>query len=114
MGDMYDSWFGSRPTVKPAPLPVFKATAQPRLAWRGEVGAAEKTVFFPAITANHVYAAGASGQIVGFDSRSGKVVARVNAGQRLTAGVAASGSLIVVGTGEGQILAFDTSGKSLW
>ena len=114
VGDMYDSWFGSRPTVKPAPLAVFKATAQPRIAWRGEVGPAEKTVFFPAVTANQVYAAGASGQIVGFEVSSGKVLARVNAGQRLTAGIAASGSLIVVGTGEGQVLAFDTSGKPLW
>lgn len=114
VGDMYDSWLGSRPAVKPAPLPVLTATAQPRLAWRGEVGPAEKTVFFPSITANQVYVAGASGQIVGFESSSGKVLARLNAGQRLTAGVAASGSLIVVGTGEGQVLAFDTSGKPLW
>jgi outer membrane protein assembly factor BamB len=42
------------------------------------------------------------------------VVARLNAGQRLSAGVAASGSLVVVGTGKGEILAFDTSGKQLW
>src|SRR5688500_17259171 len=97
VGNMYDRWFGSAPAAKPAPLPPLPANAaQPRLAWRGEVGPAEKTVFFPAVTGNLVYAAGASGQVVGFDVRSGKPVARFNAGQRLTAGVAASGTLIVV------------------
>ncbi len=114
VGGLYDRWFGSQPAAKPAPLPVFQATAQPRLAWRGEVGPAGKSVFFPAVAVNVVYAAGAGGQIVGFDTPTGKVVARLNAGQRLSAGVAASGSLIVVGTGKGEILAFDTSGKQLW
>jgi outer membrane protein assembly factor BamB len=32
----------------------------------------------------------------------------------LTGGVGASGSLILVGTGKGEILAFDTNGKQLW
>ena len=114
VGDLYDSWFGSRPAVKPAPLPPLKATAQPRVLWRGEVGAAEKHVFFPAVTGKLVYAAGASGQVVAFESGSGRVAARFNAGQRLTAGVAASGSLVVVGTGKGEVLAFDTGGKALW
>jgi outer membrane protein assembly factor BamB len=114
MGNVYDRWFGSRPAAKPAALVPIQATAQPRIVWRGEVGPAEKTVFFPAVTGNTVYAAGASGQIVGFEVRTGKPVARINAGQRLTGGVAASGTLIAVGTQKGEVLAFDTSGKQLW
>jgi outer membrane protein assembly factor BamB len=114
VGDVYDRWFGSRPTAKPAPLPPMQATAQPRIVWRGEVGPAEKTIFFPAVTGRTVYAAGAAGQIVGFEVSSGKQVARINAGQRLTGGVAASGTLISVGTGKGEVLAFDASGKPLW
>jgi outer membrane protein assembly factor BamB len=61
-----------------------------------------------------VYAAGAAGQIAGFDVKSGKEVARINTGQRLSGGVAASASLVLVGTSKGEVLAYDTSGKQLW
>src|SRR5690554_4738057 len=104
VGGLYDRWFGSQPAVKPAPLPPLTASVQSRIAWRGEVGAAEKSVFFPAASGNLVYAAGAAGQIVGFDARSGTPKVRLNAGERLNAGVAASASLIVVGTAKGEVL----------
>jgi outer membrane protein assembly factor BamB len=112
--DAYDRWFGSSPGPKPAPLVAFKPITQPRIVWRGEVGPAERTVFFPAVTGNVVYAAGAAGQIAGFDVATGKVVSRINAGQRLTAGVGASGPIVLVGTGNGEVLAFDAGGKQLW
>lgn len=114
VGDTYNRWFGSRPAVKPAPLVPIKAVVQPRIAWRGEVGAAERAVFQPAVSDNVVYAAGAAGQIAGFDAKSGKPVVRFNAGQRLTAGVAASEGVVVVGTANGELLAFDRSTKPLW
>jgi outer membrane protein assembly factor BamB len=114
LGDTYDRWFGSRPAVKPAPLVPIQPTAQPRIVWRGEVGPAGKSVFFPAVTGRMVYAASAAGQIVGFEAASGKAVTRLNAGQPLTGGVGASGSFIAVGTGKGEVLAFDASGKQLW
>ena len=110
----YDRWFGSQPATKPAPLVAFKPTAQPRIAWQANVGPAERTVFFPAVSGSTVYAAGAAGQIVGFDAKSGKPITRITAGQRLSGGVAASGSLILVGTAKGEVLAFDPSGKQMW
>ena len=114
VGNVYDRWFGSSPATKPAPLVAIKPTAQTRIVWRGNVGPAERSVFFPAVSGNTVYAAGAAGQILGFDVKSGNVVAKLNAGQRLSGGVAASGSLIVVGTAKGEVLALDASGKQLW
>jgi outer membrane protein assembly factor BamB len=114
LGDTYDRWFGSRPKVKPAALVPIQPTAQPKVAWRGEVGTAGKSVFFPAVTGKVVYAASAAGQIVGFEAASGKVVTRLNAGQALSGGVGASGAFILVGTGKGEVLAFDASGKQLW
>jgi outer membrane protein assembly factor BamB len=114
IGDTYDRWFGSRPAAKPAPLAVFKATAQTRIAWQGSAGPAERTVFFPALTGTTVYAAGAAGQIVGFDTRTGKPVSRLTIGQRLSGGVAASGSLVLVGTAKGEVLAYEAGGKQLW
>jgi outer membrane protein assembly factor BamB len=114
INDTYDRWFGSHPPPKPAPLPVIQATMQPRIAWRGEAGPAERSMFFPAVSGKTVYAAGAKGDVVAFDAAGGNVLSRFNAGQPLTAGVGASGSLVVVGTGKGQVLAFDAKGKSLW
>ena len=114
IGNVYDRWFGSRPASKPAPLVTFTPTAQTRVAWQANVGAAERHVFFPAVTGEVAYAAGAAGQIVGFDTRSGKQTARINVGQRLSGGVAASGSLVLVGTSKGEVLAYDASGKQLW
>ena len=97
-GNVYDRWFGSRPGPKPAPLVAFQATTQPRIVWRADVGPAERSIFYPAVTGNIVYAAGAAGQVVGYDIRSGNAVARLNAGQRLSSGVGASGTLVVVGS----------------
>jgi outer membrane protein assembly factor BamB len=114
IGDTYDRWFGSRPAAKPAPLAAFKPTAQTRIAWQGSVGPAERTVFFPALNGTTVYAAGAAGQVVGFDVKSGKPVTRLNVGQRLSGGVAASGSLVLVGTAKGEVLAYEPGGKQLW
>jgi outer membrane protein assembly factor BamB len=114
VGNVYDKWFGSTPKTKPAPLVAFKSTAQTRVVWQANVGAAERTVFFPAVSGNTVYAAGATGQIASFDAKTGKQVLRINAGQRLSGGVAASGSMILVGTTKGEVLAFDASGKPLW
>lgn len=114
VGNVYDRWFGAAPRAKPAALVALKPIAEPRILWRAEVGAAERTVFFPAVTGNVVYAAGASGQIAGFDVATGKAISRINAGQRLTAGVGASGSIVLVGSAKGEVLAFDAGGKQLW
>jgi outer membrane protein assembly factor BamB len=114
VGNMYDRWFGSRPAAKPAALVPITPTAQPRIKWQGNVGAAERNMFFPAVTGNIVYATGAAGQIAAFDTKTGNQTARFSAGQRLSGGVAASGSLVLVGTSRGEVLAFDASGKPLW
>jgi outer membrane protein assembly factor BamB len=114
VSNVYDRWFGSAPAAKPAALVPIQATTQPRIVWRGEVGPAERMMFFPGGSGNTVYAASAAGQIVGFDVATGKIVARFSAGQKLTAGIAASGSLILVGTGKGEVVAFEPGGKQLW
>jgi outer membrane protein assembly factor BamB len=114
VGRMYDRWFGSSPSVKPAALVAIKPTAQTQIVWRSSVGPAERSVFFPAVSGNRVFAAGAAGQIAGFDVKSGSVVSKLNAAQKLSGGVAASGSLVLVGTAKGEVVAFEDSGKQLW
>jgi outer membrane protein assembly factor BamB len=114
VGDVYDRWFGSRPAVKPAPLPPLQGTTPAKIAWQAEVGPAERNMFFPAVSGTVVYAAGTAGRVAGFDARTGKQVTSFSAGQPLSGGVGASGTLILVGTAKGEVLAFDTSGKQLW
>ena len=110
----YDRVFGPTPKRKPAELPPLRASISPRVLWQGNVGSGEKSVFFPAIAGNVVYAAGSSGQLAGFDAGSGRPVMRAEAGQRISGGVGAGGSIALLGTSKGEVLAFDASGKPLW
>ena len=110
----YNRAFGGEPTVKPSELVPIKVTATPRVLWQGNVGPSEKNVFFPAVSGNIVYATGATGSVTGFETTSGRPVARIEAGERITGGVGVGAGLIVLGTARGEVLAFDREGKSLW
>jgi outer membrane protein assembly factor BamB len=107
-------FYGSQPAQKPNVLPDVKPSATAHVRWQGSVGSADRFVFSPAVTADRVYAAGARGEIVGFDAASGKQVVRFDAKSRLTGGVGANSRLITVGTPAGEVLAFDPAGKLLW
>ena len=111
----YDSWFGApAPSAKPAELTPIRAQVNPRVVWRGAVGAAGKTVLFPEVNGSTVWVAGANGDIAGFNAATGSGVARFSAGQAVASGIAASATMVAVGTPRGEILAFDRSGKTLW
>ena len=111
----YNSWFGSpAPAVKPAELTAFRSLVNVHVAWQGVVGPADKTVLFPVVNGNSVWAAAANGQIAGFNAGNGASVARFSAGQPISGGVAASANAIAVGTPRGELLAFDRSGKAMW
>jgi outer membrane protein assembly factor BamB len=114
VGDAYDRWFGSKPAQKPAELVVFTPTATPRVLWQSTVFGAEKSYFFPAVTGNAVFVAGVNGEVAGFEGNTGRSIARFSAGQRLSAGVGTSGSLVLLGTPKGEVLAYDRSGKQVW
>ncbi|HTD90820.1 MAG TPA: PQQ-binding-like beta-propeller repeat protein, partial [Burkholderiales bacterium] len=111
----YDGWFGSpAPSVKPAELAPLRSSIKVRVAWRGTIGAAGKTVLFPVVNGNTVWVAAANGQIAGFNAANGASVARFSAGQAIASGVAANAAMVAVGTPRGELLAFSASGKPLW
>jgi outer membrane protein assembly factor BamB len=115
VGDAYDSWFRSgQPAQKPAELTPIQPTATAKVAWQGSVGGAERDVFFPAVNGSVVYAAGAAGQITGFDVANGGPVAHMDAGQRISGGVGSGGGIVLVGTSKGEVQAFGRDGKPLW
>lgn len=110
----YGRFFNPAPKQKPAELPTFQASVTPRVLWQGSVGSAEKSVFSPVSAGSNVYAVGAAGQLTGFEAATGRQVMRVDIGQRVAGGVGADAVMALVGTHKGEVLAFDTSGKSLW
>lgn len=110
----YDRLFGRAPeTRKPAELVTFTPVYTPKVLWQASVGSADKQTFFPTATGGTVYAAGASGQIAGFDA-NGRQALRIDAGQRLSGGVGAGNGLVLVGTPKGEVLAYDRDGKLQW
>jgi outer membrane protein assembly factor BamB len=107
-------WF-SDSKAKPAELTDFKATLPVRTLWTARVGAGEKFFFAPAVVDNRfAYVAAADGAVEKIDLANGRQVWRINAGQRLSAGVGSDGQLVVVVGDEGEVIAFDTDGKQRW
>ena len=97
---------------KMAPLGPLTATADVRTAWSASAGKAGDT-FTPAVVGSAVFVASRSGTVSKLED--GKLVWKIDAGQPLSAGVGASGRLLVVGTSKGEVLAFSTeNGKALW
>jgi len=108
-------WFGSSaPKQKPAELVSFQPKATARVVWQGNVGNAQRNAFYPAVSGNMVYAAGAGGQIAGYNAANGAQQSRFDAGTPVSGGVGFGAGLIMVGTTRGEVLAFEPSGKPAW
>ena len=114
VSDIYDGWFGTAPKQKAAGLVQFQARATARIVWQGSVGGAERSAFYPAVSGNTVYAAGASGQIAGFTANTGDNTVRFDAGTPLSGGAGAGAGLVLAGTAKGEVLAFEPTGKPAW
>lgn len=112
--DTYNGWFGAGPKQKAAELVTFQPSATTRIVWQGSVGSAQRNAFYPAISGNTVYAAGANGQIAVFSAGNGNQQLRFDAATPLSGGVGFGAGLILAGTSGGEVLAFEPSGKLLW
>ncbi len=98
---------------KPGPLPDLKASATATITLRASVGQAVPG-FAPAVLSDAIYAAAVDGSITRIDPADGRAVWRISAGKKLSAGPGADASTVVVGTDKGEVLAFDSGGKSKW
>lgn len=111
--DKLNPFSSSTPKVKAAELTPIQATADLRVLWQTNVGAAGDFVFTPAVVGDSVYAAGYDGTITRHDN--GREVWRVAAGKKLSGGVGAGAKVVAVGTAKGEVLTFDAeTGKPLW
>ena len=98
---------------KPGPLPELKASATASVSWQAQVGTAGPG-FSPAVLSDAIYAAAQDGAIVRLDPANGRTLWRISAEQKLSAGVGADATLVVVGTDKGDVLAFLPDGKPAW
>lgn len=109
------NWFGSRSAApEMAPLPPLTNSIAVSTLWQANIGNSQQAVFSPAVAGDSVYAAAYDGAITRLDAGSGKQLWRINAGERLTGGVGSDGKLVAVGSGKGEVLAFDVNGTALW
>ena len=112
--DISEKMFGRELAEPPAELVEFKPTVKTQVVWNTRLGESGLFDFKPAIEDDNVYAASASGEVVRLDAITGKQVWRVNAGTQLSAGVGLGANLVLVGTSQGYVIAFDRAGKLLW
>jgi outer membrane protein assembly factor BamB len=106
------SWLGlGRDTHKPGPLPTYDAKVTPRVDWQVPLGAKGGQSFAPAVRSDAIYAASPDGTIVSVDPASGDLADQGR--EALSAGVGAA-RVVVVGTAKGDVIAFDSTGKTLW
>jgi outer membrane protein assembly factor BamB len=106
------SLFGSS-KAKPTPLTPISERLTVNTDWQTSVGKAGNFTFLPASGGPVVLAASHDGTLVRLDN--GKESWRINAGQKISAGAASDGRLVVVGTYKGEVLAFDfETGKPVW
>ncbi|TAK90932.1 MAG: outer membrane protein assembly factor BamB [Burkholderiaceae bacterium] len=108
------NWFSSS-GPKPAELKDIKTTLAVKQAWSVSVGSAGKFSFQPAISDGVVYTAATDGTLNKIDLKSGRILWRVQAKTKLSAGVGSDGHILAVGTSDGVVLAFDAAdGKLRW
>ncbi|MDO9050611.1 MAG: outer membrane protein assembly factor BamB [Methylotenera sp.] len=112
--DVSERVFGKELTDPPEPLVEIKATASIQMLWQAKVGDSGNFEFTPAVEAGYAYVASAEGTLAKLDVIDGKQSWRVNVGEKLTGGVGVGGSLVVVGTQNGAIYAYDVAGKLQW
>lgn len=106
------NWFSSEPKIKMAELQPISPTAQLRPVWLASAGSSGPYVFTPAPVGDSLFVAGHDGTLARYDG--GREIWRTSAGERLSGGVGSDGRIVVVGTPEGEVLAFDADGKALW
>lgn len=103
-----------KPHNPPAALVEFKTTLAAHLAWSSSIGGAGDFNFAPAVAGDSVFVASQDGSIMRLDAASGHQHWRIQAGMKLTSGVASDGDTIAVAGEKGAILAFDSEGKLRW
>ncbi len=106
--------FGKEDQNPPAELTEIKPTINAKVLWNIKLGDTESYDFTPAVDGDFVYAASAAGEIVKINAVTGVQQWRIKAGEKLSGGVGVGANVVLVGTANGSVLAYDFSGKAIW
>ncbi len=98
---------------KIAPLAEIRDSAV-TLRWSASAGAAKRYLFTPGLGDKVVYVAAHDGSINTIADQGGRSVSRIDAKAKLSAGVGFSDETIVAANIQGEVMAFDGSGRALW
>ena len=112
--DKFENMLSGTQVIKPAELVKFTETAQAKILWQANAGDVGPYVFSPLVGANAVYVANAKGRITRYDEASGKSTLHIDVGAKLSGGIGGNSSVILVGTPQSVVFAFDHEGKQLW
>lgn len=117
--DSYNSFLGGVDnTEPPTPLVEFEQRADIDQLWDAGVGSGTDQQYLklvPVHADGHIYVAEIGGDITAFDARTGEELWETDTDTRITGGPGAGESMVLVGTGEAEVLALAAeSGEILW
>ncbi|MSQ19517.1 MAG: outer membrane protein assembly factor BamB [Betaproteobacteria bacterium] len=95
-------------------LPEIDKPIDTKVLWKASVGNGKDFDLVPVVVGPALYAAAHDGTLVRFEVKSGNEVWRTDVKDRISAGVGATADLVVVGTLNGRVVAFDPNGKTVW
>lgn len=98
----------------PSPLTEYAPGMSVRQVWSASIGSGSGLGFAPSIVGESVYAAAPDGSVGKFDLASGRVIWKGSAGMKLSAGAGSDGTTTVVASPDGDVIAFDDTGKIKW
>jgi outer membrane protein assembly factor BamB len=98
----------------PDPLPSPSGSVRVGPAWSVVLGARSGIGFAPVVAGDSVWAAAQDGTVVRVATDTGRTVWRTALGRALTAGVGADGTVAVVATRDGALVALEAGGAERW
>lgn len=95
-------------------LADLKAIDRIPLKWKNKVGETLVASFSPAYDNGALYVADEDGKLTKYDAASGKELWRIKTKSKFSAGVGIGEGLLLIGTFEGEVLAYNDAGNMLW
>ncbi|NNM82716.1 MAG: outer membrane protein assembly factor BamB [Burkholderiales bacterium] len=95
-------------------LPSISQKFRPLILWKDNLGTMGDSVLVPAVDHGAIFAASGDGKLSRIEGLRGKEIWKIDTGSQLTAGVGIGDGLVMVGSKDGEVMAFDESGKQKW
>jgi outer membrane protein assembly factor BamB len=99
---------------QPEPLTAFEPTVNARVAWKASVGISRGYMFSPVAFGEMVCAASGKGRLSCYDGARGGRLWSARADVAASGGVGTGENMLLIGTNQGEVLAYEASGNLLW